>query len=67
MKRRTIIADRTTADEKMKMWAKRAAAAREQGREVDASRCADKARDWASKVRAMDKNDTNKDAVIAER
>jgi hypothetical protein len=43
MKRRTMIADRATA-------------AREQGREVDAGRCEDKARDWASIVRAMDKN-----------
>ena len=56
MKRRTMIADRATADEKTKMWAKRAVTAQAQGREVDAGRCADKARDWASKVRAIDKN-----------
>ena len=56
MKRRTMNEDRATADEKTKLWAKRAATARGQGREVDAGRCADKARDWASKVRAIDRN-----------
>ena len=54
MKRRA--ADRATAEGKTKMWAKRAINAREQGRAVDAGRCEDKARDWASRVRAIDRN-----------
>ena len=56
MKRRTMITDRATAEGKIRMWAKRAISAHEQGRMVDAGRCEDKARDWASRVRAIDRN-----------
>jgi hypothetical protein len=56
MKRQNMIADRATAEEKAKLWAKRAVKAREQGRKADADRCDDKVRDWASRMRAIEKD-----------
>jgi hypothetical protein len=41
------------------MWEGRAVQARLEGRLADAQRCDDKARDWASKVRQIERADSS--------
>jgi hypothetical protein len=45
----------TKATKKVRMWGIRAEKARRTGRKADADRCDDKARDWASKVRQIER------------
>jgi hypothetical protein len=47
--------DLTKATKKVRMWGVRAAKARQTGRKADADRCEDKARDWASKVKQIER------------
>ncbi len=47
--------DLTKATKKVRMWEVRAAKARQTGRKADADRCEDKARDWASKVKQIER------------
>jgi hypothetical protein len=44
------------ATAKIRMWAERADRARLTGRTADADRCNDKVRDWASKARQIERN-----------
>lgn len=43
------------AGEKAKRWGQRAIAARQAGRQPNANRCEDKARDWSSRARQMER------------
>lgn len=45
---------------KVRMWEDRAAKARQDGRKADATRCEDKVRDWASRVRQIEQQQTPK-------
>ena len=51
--------DLAAATAKVRMWEGRAAQARLEGRLADALRCEDKARDWASKVRQIERADSS--------
>jgi hypothetical protein len=51
--------DLATATAKVRMWEGRAVQARLEGRLADAQRCDDKARDWASKVRQIERADSS--------
>jgi hypothetical protein len=44
-----------TAMAKVRLWADRADKARQNGRKADAERCEDKARDWASRARQIER------------
>jgi hypothetical protein len=44
-----------TATAKVRMWQSRADKARREGRKAAADRCDDKVRDWASRVRQMER------------
>lgn len=65
MNRRPIIAnlrdDRAAAAAKTRMWESRAAKARQEGRRADAERCDDKVRDWASRVRQLERTQESQD------
>lgn len=43
------------ANEKARLWTQRAAIARKAGRELNANRCEDKARDWRSRARQAER------------
>jgi len=45
----------TVATAKASVWMNRADKARREGRKVDADRCADKARDWVSRARQIER------------
>jgi hypothetical protein len=47
--------DHTTAVEKTRLWENRATAAHGEGRKADARRCEDKARDWWSRARQIER------------
>ena len=47
--------DRAIATDKARMWENRATVAHREGRKADAGRCEDKARDWSSRVRQIER------------
>jgi hypothetical protein len=47
--------EHAVAEERIRIWTARGAAARKEGRDADASRCEDKVRDWCSKVRQIER------------
>jgi hypothetical protein len=47
--------NQATATARVRLWASRAAKARQNGRTADADRCDDKVRDWASKARQAER------------
>jgi hypothetical protein len=53
-------ADHATATAKIRMWGSRADKARQAGRTADADRCDDKVRDWASKARQIEQQESRK-------
>jgi hypothetical protein len=53
--------DLATAIGKARMWGNRAALAHQEGRRADAKRCEDKARDWASRARQIERQQKDKD------
>jgi hypothetical protein len=52
---RESLQDYTSATKKVGIWANRADKARQAGRKADADRCEDKVRDWASKVKQIER------------
>lgn len=53
----------SVAVDKVRLWEKRAVTAREQGRVADANRCDDKARDWASRARLLERQQRSNKGV----
>jgi hypothetical protein len=47
--------DHTAAVDKARMWGNRATTAHDEGRKSDAARCKDKARDWSSRARQIER------------
>jgi len=50
-----LLENSATARAKVRMWEMRADKARQAGRKADANRCDDKVRDWASRVRQIER------------
>ena len=57
---RVVQVDLASATAKVHMWRSRAERAREAGRSADADRCDDKVRDWASRVRQIERVDSSR-------
>jgi hypothetical protein len=53
--------EHATAVEKARIWRDRATVAREEGRNADADRCEDKARDWSSRARQIERREKDKE------
>lgn len=50
----------TAATAKVRLWGSRADKARLEGRKADADRCDDKVRDWVSRAREIERNQSSR-------